>query len=95
NVSIEESIKYIQNQRDEYVDKIDTEILEKLEELDKLKQRHIGQLEIDFNQESKKLEKQREIDKIFKDYHNWIKDSMEIENEPFIQVIAVLKGSES
>ena len=95
NVAIEESIKYIQNQRDEYVDKIDTEILEKLEELDKLKQRHIGQLEIDFNQESKKLEKQREIDKIFKDYHNWIKDSMEIENEPFIQVIAVLKGSES
>ena len=95
NVAIEESIKYIQNQRDEYVDKIDTEILEKLEELDKLKQRHLGQLEIDFNQESKKLEKQREIDKIFKDYHNWIKDSMEIENEPFIQVIAVLKGSES
>lgn len=95
NVAIEESIKYIQNQRDEYVDKIDTEILEKLEELDKLKQRHLGQLEIDFNQESKKLEKQREIDKIFKDYHQWIKDSMEIENEPFIQVIAVFKGSES
>ena len=41
------------------------------------------------------LEKQREIDKIFKDYHQWIKNSMEIENEPFIQVIAVLKGSES
>lgn len=95
DVAIEESIKYIQHQRDEYVDKIDTEILEKLEDLDKLKQRHLGQLEIAFNQESKKLEKQREIDKIFKDYHQWIKDSMEIEKEPFIEVIAVLKGSES
>jgi len=38
------------------------------------------------------VEKQREIDKIFKDYHNWIKETMEIEKEPYIQVIAVLRG---
>ncbi|NOQ32115.1 MAG: DEAD/DEAH box helicase [Helicobacteraceae bacterium] len=95
HVAIEESTKHIKKQRDEYVDSKDTEILKHLEELDKLKERHIGQLEMDFNQESKRLEKQREVDKIFNDYHQWIKDSMEIESEPFIQVIAVLTGSES
>ena len=93
--AIDEAKKYIQKQRDDFDDVMSTKVLEQLEELDKLKTRHLGQLEIDFNQESKRLEKQREIDKIFTDYHNWIKDSMEIENEPFIQVIAVLKGSAS
>ena len=93
--AIDEAKKYIQKQRDDFDDVMSTKVLEQLEELEKLKIRHLGQLEIDFNQESKRLEKQREIDKIFTDYYNWIKDSMEIENEPFIQVIAVLKGSES
>jgi hypothetical protein len=69
-----------------------TELLNHLDGLDKLKIRHMGQLEMDFDQESKRLEKQREIDKIFKDYHNWIKETMEIEKEPYIQVIAVLRG---
>lgn len=94
-VAIEESTKHIQKLRNTYVDKMDTKILEQLEELDKLKERHLGQLEFDFNQESKKIEKQKDIDTIFDNYHQWIKDSMEIESTPFIQVIAVLKGSES
>jgi len=95
NVAIDESIKYIQKQRDGFETNLIAKFVEYEEELKKLKQRHLGQLELDFNQESKRQEKQRDIDKIFTDYYNWIKDSMEIENEPFIQVIAVLKGSES
>jgi len=94
-VAIAESTKYIQQLRDVYVDTMDTKILEQLEELDKLKERHLGQLELDFNQESKRLAKQIEINKIFDNYHRWIKESMEIESTPFIQVIAVLKGGRS
>jgi len=94
-VAIDEATKYIQNLRAKFEDETSTKILQHLDELDQLKKRHLGQLKMDFNQESKRLEKQREVEKIFKDYHQWIKDSMEIENEPFIQVIAVLKGSES
>lgn len=94
-VAIKEAIRYIQKQRDSYDDEMSTKVLQQLEELDKLKERHLGQIEIDFNQESKKLVRQREIDKIFKDYYQWITDSMEIEKEPFIQVIAVLKGGAS
>ncbi len=94
-IAIEEATKHIQNMRDIYVDTMDTKILEQLEELDKLKERHLGQLEMDFNQASKKLEKQKEIENIFSNYDKWIKDSMEIESNPFIQVIAVLTGSAS
>jgi hypothetical protein len=94
-IAIEESTRYIQKLRDEYVDEMDTKILEYLEELDRLKERHLGQMELDFNQESKRLEKQKEIETIFENYHRWITESMEIEKQPFIQVIAVLKGSAS
>jgi SNF2 family DNA or RNA helicase len=92
-VAIQEGTKYIQVQRDRYDDAMSTELLKQLDELDRLKVRHMGQLEMDFDQASKKLERQREIDKIFKDYHNWIKETMEIEREPYIQVIAVLRGT--
>jgi len=92
-VAIQEGTKYIQVQRDRYDDAMSTELLKQLDELDRLKVRHMGQLEMDFDQESKKVERQREIDKIFKDYHNWIKETMEIEREPYIQVIAVLRGT--
>lgn len=91
--AINEATKYIQTQRDLYDNTMSDELLKQLEELDKLKIRHMGQLEMDFDQESKRLEKQRDIDKIFKDYHNWIKETMEIEREPYMQVIAVLRGS--
>jgi ERCC4-related helicase len=93
NVAINKAKENIVLKREKYNDEMDTKILNKLEELDKLKARHLGQLELDLGQESKKLEKQKEIEKIFEDYHNWIKDSMEIEKEPFIQVISALRGS--
>jgi ERCC4-related helicase len=92
-IAIQKAKDYIVEKREKYDDEMSTKILEKLEELDKLKARHLGQLELDLGQESKKLEKQKEIEKIFEDYHNWIKDSMEIEKEPFIQVISALRGS--
>jgi superfamily II DNA or RNA helicase len=94
--AIERAKDYIISKRDIYDDEMSTKILEKLEELDNLKQRHLGvvrQLEFNFGQESKKLEKEAEINKIFEDYHNWIKDTMEIESEPFIQIIATLRGN--
>jgi SNF2 family DNA or RNA helicase len=69
-VAIDEATKYIQNLRAKFEDETSTKILQHLDELDQLKKRHLGQLKMDFNQESKRLEKQREVEKIFKDYHN-------------------------
>jgi len=91
--AIKETKKYIELKRDAFSNKMDTKLLEQHEKLDKLKERHLGQLELDFSQDSKKMQKQREIDKIFKDYNSWIKETMEIEKTPFIQVIAVFKGA--
>ena len=91
-MAIDKAKSYIEKKRERFDDEISTKLLEQLEALDRLKERHLGQLELDMGQDSKKLEKQREINKIFKDYHHWIKESMEIEREPYIQVIALFVG---
>ena len=96
SIAIEKAKEHIVSKRDIYDDTMSTKILEKLEELDILKQRHLGvvrQLEFNLGQESKKREKEADINKIFEYYHNWIKDTMEIEREPFIQIIATLRGN--
>ncbi len=92
-IAITKATEYIQAKRDIFDDEMSTKLLEQLERLDELKERHLGQLELDMGQQSKKIEKQREIEKIFEDYHRWIKESMEIEKMPYMQVIALLVGA--
>jgi len=94
-MAIDKAKMYINEKRVLFDDEISTKLLEQLEALDRLKERHLGQLELDMGQDSKKLEKQREINKIFEDYHYWIKESMEIETQPYIQVIALFVGEKA
>jgi hypothetical protein len=42
--------------------------------------------------ERKKSEKEREIDKMFSDFSEWEKDTLEIENNPYIRIVAVVTG---
>ena len=92
STAIQKVKEHIQKKQEIFETKLIEKFVEYEEELQKLKQRHLGQLELDVGQDSKKMQKQREIEKIFKDYHNWIKDTMEIEKTPYIQVVAVFKG---
>lgn len=76
---------------------INPKLNEQLKELEKLKGRHYEQLTM-FEKgekatsasERKKEEKQRKIDQIFDEFKIWIKDTMTLENNPYIQVISVL-----
>lgn len=42
--------------------------------------------------ERKKSEKEREIDKMFNDFSDWEKDTLEIEDNPYIRIISVVTG---
>ncbi|WP_241542506.1 hypothetical protein [Vibrio vulnificus] len=42
----------------------------------------------------KKAQRQREIEQIFDEYLRWIEDTMTTETSPYIQLVAVLTGSE-
>ena len=41
---------------------------------------------------SRKEEERREIDRKFDEFIHWVEDTMTTEDNPFIQVIAVLRG---
>lgn len=88
--------------RQAFEDKINQQLNEHLEKLEKLKGRQISQLEMDFAEnkqqesvkQSRKEQRQREIEHNFNSYIEWIEDTMTTEKEPCIQVIAVITGAE-
>lgn len=95
--AIHEAKKLMDNKLREFEADINPKLNEQLKELEKLKGRHYEQLtmftkneKITSASERKKEEKQRKIDQIFDEFKIWIKDTMTLENNPYIQVISVL-----
>ena len=87
--------KIMEGKYQEYRDRTDAYIYNELERLEALKEKHKeAQLSI-FNtpgQQRKKSEKEREIDEMFNAFYDWERDSIEIKNNPYIQIIAVVTG---
>ena len=81
---------------------INQQLNEHLQKLDVLRGRQLSQLELDFAdnkqqlsvKQSRKEQRQREIEHNFDSYIEWIEDTMTTEKEPYIQVIAVITGAE-
>lgn len=93
-----EQAKHIMTQKcAEYKSNIDPYIYEEMERLEALENRHKdAQLSI-FDMkiagmQRKKSQKEREIEKIFDDFMTWEKDTLEIEEKPYIRIIAVITG---
>lgn len=64
-----------------------------LERLDTLRKRHQEVIQMtfeDLRQKEKRETRTRETDRIFGEYRQWMKDTMETEETPYIQVAAVL-----
>ena len=81
----------------EYKKKTDPYIYEEMERLEALERRHKdAQLSLfDLGiagMERKKSEKEREIEAIFSNFMDWEKDTLEIEENTYIRIIAVVTG---
>jgi hypothetical protein len=89
--------EWISLRRDEFNEKLGPVLKENLDSLDALRKKRFEQLEFKFEGVTNKHRKEREsrdIEKIFSEYQQWIKDTMTIEDNPYIKVVAVLKGVE-
>ena len=63
--------------------------MDKLAELDT---RHKSyQLSL-FESERKKNEQERMVDELFDKFTTWVTDTMSIQNNPYIRIMAVMKG---
>lgn len=90
------------DRREEVEQKMNEKLNDYNTRLDHLKARHEHQIELEFEDsdmlertiESKKQKKMREINRIFDDFYDWMENTMVIEDDAYIQVVAVLTGTQ-
>jgi superfamily II DNA or RNA helicase len=97
--AVEKAKEKILTERKSFEEQSNEKLQVHIDHLDELKARHQQQLDLDFSEtekeRAKKQEREREINRIFDDYLKWIEDSMIIEKEPYMQVMAALTGGRS
>jgi hypothetical protein len=95
--AVQKARDYMSEKRNAFEEVINEKLNEQLNALDRLKTKQYEQLELfymDKRQVSKKEQDKREIDRKFDEFWTWVEDTMTTDDNPFIQVIAVLKGAE-
>ncbi|MBC3900930.1 DEAD/DEAH box helicase [Acetobacterium malicum] len=76
----------------DYQKAIDPQINDELDKLSELEGRHKEyQLSL-FESDRKKSEQERKVEEIFTTFTEWVKDTLEIENNPYLRIVAVLMG---
>ncbi len=93
--AVKQARHYMGHERDLFEDMINPKLNDHLVALEQLKSKQYRQLNL-FYESARKLDKKdqekREIDRVFDEFMEWVQDTMSTENNPYIQVIAVLRG---
>lgn len=71
---------------------IDPKLNEEIDKLIGLQARHKETIEQLSLFERQKSEKEREVDRIFEEFTDWVKDTLEIEDVPYLCIIAAIVG---
>ena len=89
---VEEAKKVLERHYENYRQKINPQIDEEIDKLIELQDKHKAYQMSLFESERKKSEQERKVDEIFTEFTDWVKDTLEIENNPYLRIVAVLKG---
>jgi superfamily II DNA or RNA helicase len=76
-----------------YNEAINPKISEEIDKLGELEKRHITYWQSFFEDEDKKNEKKRQVGKLFGEFADWVHNTLEIQDSPYIRVIAALTGA--
>ena len=91
--AVDEAKKVLERYCVNYRKEIEPQINEEVDKLIELEGRHKDyQLSL-FESERKKSEQERKVEKIFSEFTDWVKDTLEIENNPYLRIVAVLMGA--
>jgi superfamily II DNA or RNA helicase len=89
---VEDAGKVLRRHFDDYNRAMNPKIDAEIDKLAELEARHKNyQLSL-FEDERLKSEKQRMVEHVFENFTNWVKDTLQIEDNPYLRVIAVLAG---
>jgi hypothetical protein len=100
--AVEQARCWMSEQRQSFEHKINKKLNDYLNDLERLRQKQYIQLALRFEEsrqsekiiQSRKEAEKRKINKIFDDYLDWVEDTMTTEDNPYIQVIAALRGAD-
>ena len=98
--AVGEARRHIVERRNRFEDVINAKLDEELEALERLKARRLTQLELKLEQSSepsahkthREERARRDIDEVFKDYLEWVQETMSTERTPWLKVICALVG---
>ncbi len=98
--AVDRARAWMHTERDAFERSVTANLNEHLREHERLRERKLAELDRMLHKtkqserviDCKKEEGRRSINKIFADYDLWIKDTMTLEDSPYIRVIAVLRG---
>ena len=94
--AVQQAKKHITEIQKKFEEHINVQLNEQLSSLEVLRERQIKQLDLLFEktqstqQQGRQVQKTQDINSIFDEYIDWIEDTMTTENQPYMQVIAVL-----
>jgi superfamily II DNA or RNA helicase len=77
---------------EDYRNRINPLINEEMNKLAQLEERHKDYQLSFFEDERRKSIKEREVERIFNKFTEWVSNSLEIKNNPYLRIIAVLTG---
>lgn len=89
---VEHAKEYLGGFYHEYQDRMNPLIDEEIDKLAALEEKHRDyQLSL-FENERKRNEQERKVDELFDKFTTWVTDTLTIQDNPYIRIIAVLKG---
>jgi hypothetical protein len=100
--AVQQARSWMRDQRRAFEAAINEKLNQQLAALERLRDKQYVQIQLRFadsqQPEAIRHERQqrerREVDRLFDDYLDWVQDTMTTEDNPYIQVIAVVKGGD-
>ena len=97
----EQAYRNVGERRNRFEDVINAKLDEELEALERLKTRRLTQLELKLEQSSepsahkthREERARRDIEEVFKDYLEWVQETMSTERTPWLKVICAMVGN--
>lgn len=90
---VEHAKAYLNTKYAEYQDRMTPLLKSEIEKLDTLKGKHHAYYqETLFEHERKMEEKERSVDELFGKFEKWVKETLTIQDNPYIRIIAVFTG---
>jgi len=89
---VSQAEKVLKRFSENYRKRIDPQINAELDKLAELEARHREYQMSLFEDERRKSAKEREVEQIFKRFTDWVQDTLEIKDNPYLRIIAVLTG---